>query len=100
MESMNTNSNPFFRPEDQLIETPKKRGRPKGSKSKASKQVTATKNRNVTLAADTAKRFTDMRDFFNKESSLPFDLNNSQFMALMVEFFEQNFNNHPDLFKR
>lgn len=100
MESMNANSNPFFRPEDQPAKTSRGVGRPKGSKNKTKKQVTTTKNRNVTLAAETAKRFTDMRDSFNKESSLPFDLNNSQFMALMVEFFEQNFNNHPDLFKR
>ena len=57
---------------------------------KAWVKKTKDKVRNVTLTAEPAERFIKLRDKYNKESGLPFDLTNSQFFALMLAKWEQS----------
>ena len=73
-------------------------GRPRkyhtDAERKAAKKAWTKKNkettRNVTLGAAPAERFIKLRDKYNKESGLPFDLTNSQFFALLLTKWEQS----------
>ncbi len=57
---------------------------------RASNHKNKDTTRNITLGAEPAQRFLKLRDKYNKESGLPFDLTNSQFFALILAKWEQS----------
>ena len=85
--------------------TPKRVGRPpkykteeeriaarKAGQMKARAKYNAKRSdtvKNITISSDNAVQFLEARDKYNATSALPFELTNSQFLALVLERWEK-----------
>lgn len=78
------NKRPVGRPRKYHTDAERKAAR------KASLRKCKENTRNITISAKPAEHFQNLRDKYNKESGLPFDLTNSQFFALLLAKWEQS----------
>ena len=89
----------------EVTKTPKRMGRPPKYKTEEEREAAQAASRkkaqnkwrakrtdavkNITISSCNAVQFTEARDKYNATSALPFDLTNSQFLALILERWEK-----------
>ena len=78
---------PKYKTEEERKAARKASTKQANDKWRASKKEAGVKN--ITISSDSAVQFIEARDRYNAGSSLPFDLTNSQFLALILERWEK-----------